>query len=97
MITEKCNGEGKTSEFERIIADLKYEILRNEENSNTILNKTCKIREFRELEPCPDENVKKCVVEDECILYEFESIIRRMRNANNILDTAIIGLNKFIG
>jgi len=96
MITEKCNGEGKMSEFDRIISDLKNEMLKTEYSSSLILDKTCKIREFRELEPCPDD-VKKCAVEDECILNDFESIIRRMRNANNILDTAIIGLNKFIG
>lgn len=94
---EDCKANEKTRpEFAEILERFKGELNTFDENSDSILAKTCQLRDFREVIPQQDDG-EKSGLSDNGIIAELDECIRKMRDYNFRLIDIKNGLTKIIG
>jgi len=99
MKMEKYEVNEETSDFKRILADLNHEMNRSEEYSQLILEKACKLDEFREEEEVNISSSleEKSGIESDRVIPQLQGLLNGMRRSNNTLNEIKEGLTKLLG
>ena len=90
---EMASTPQKDSELQIILSKFNDELNKYNEYSNIILEKTCKILNYRVSKEPPEKQTDQ---REGCV-GEFDNAILRLRDYNSRLDEIITGLNKIVG